>query len=227
MTYGLQVSNGDGRTIINSDQGYPNTQITIGSDIASTEASRASFSSSSALVFTRPTTTTGGPYGAAISKSVFYSGVPTGNAVDHWMTNYANFTYPSTTYKVATLGNQTSPTTPSEYGLEVFDSLGTTTLLMTEGFSASLDILYTGVASKSVTTFANVNWQTDSNIYVLINNTNHSYANLTGTEYESFTGYVFESNGSVTYRQEFHVGNTTSFFNEISGNDYLVVRVKS
>jgi hypothetical protein len=226
MTYGLKVLNGDGRTIINSDEGYPNTQLSLDPNITSTEASRTNFTANSNLVFTRPNTTTGGPFGAAISKSILYSG--TTYLLDHWMTNYSNFTYPSTTYKVATLSNQSSPATPSEYGLQVIaDDQSSTTLLMTEGFDNSFDILYTGEANASTTTFANINWQTDSNIYVLINNTNHSYANLSGAEYEGFTGYVFESNGTLTYRQEFHVGNTTSFFNEISGNDYLIVRVKS
>lgn len=226
MTYGLQVTNVDGRTIINSDQGYPSTQLSTASTITSTEASRSNFTTNSNLVFARPNTTTGGPYGAAITKSILYG--TTTYFLDHWMTNYSNFNYSSSgSYTVRTLSNQSSPATPSEYGLEVFDSLGNTTLLMTEGFETSFDILYTGTATTSTTTFANVNWQSDSNIYVLINNTNHSFANLTGAEYEGFVGYVFESNGSVTYRQEFRVGNTTSFFNDISGNDYLVVRIKS
>lgn len=226
MTYGLQVTNVDGRTVINSDQGYPNVKLTSGSNITSTEASVSTFNPSSNLVFARPNTTTGGPYGAAITKSVLYG--TTFRVQEEWMTNYSSFKYSSSgSYNVATLSNQSSPATPSEYGLEVFDSLGTTTLLMTEGFSSSFDILYAGVATTSTTTFANVNWQTDSNIYVLVNNTSHTFANLTGTPYEMFQAYVFESNGTLTYRQEFWVGNTVSFFSDISGNDYLVVRIKS
>jgi len=227
MTYGLQVTNVDGRTVVDSDEGYPNVKLSIGSNITSTESSPTTVSNlGSTLVFARPNTTTGGPYGVAFSKSVIY-----GTEIrvqEEWMTNYSGFTYPgSGSYNVATLSNQTSPATPSEYGLEIFDSLGNTTLLMTEGFNTSFDILYTGVANTSTTTFANVNWQSDSNIYVLINNTNHTFATFQGSTYEMFQGFVFESNGSLTYKQEFYVGSSFSFFADISGNDYLVVRIKS
>lgn len=231
MTYGLQVTNVDGRTVINSDEGYPNVQLTIGSNISSTASTQTTFSPSTNLVFARPNTNTGGPYGVAITKS-FLAGA-TLRVQEEWMTNYSSYTYPSTgSYKVATLSNQTSPTTPTEYGLQVFDSVGNTTLLMTEGFGVSFDILYTGVATTSTTTFANINWQTDSNIYALVNNTNHTFANLTGSDFESYSGYVFENNGTLTYKQEYIIenssgGDSTSFFNDISGNDYLVVRIKS
>lgn len=235
MTYGLQVLNVDGRTIIDSDQGYPNVQLSSASTVTSTEASRANFSASSNLVFARPNTTTPAgagnkPYGTAISKSVIYS--QTTYLQDHWMTNKSEFTYPSTTYKFTTLSNQSSPATPSEYGLEVIADDGTTTLLMTEGFSTSFDIVYTGVATASTTTFSGLNWTTDSNLYVLMNNTNHSYTNLFGTgSFELFIGYVFENDGSITYRQNYFItdinGNTSAtFFTDISNNPYLVVRIK-
>ena len=230
MTYGLAVTNVDGRTIINSDEGYPNVQLTIGSNISSTTSTQTIFTPGTNLVFARPNIATGGPYGVAISKSVIYGGVS--RVQEEWMTNYSAYTYPSTgSYKVATLSNQVSPSTPAEYGLQVFDSIGNTTLLMTEGFGVSFDILYTGVATASTTTFANINWQTDSNIYVLVNNTNHTYANLTGSDFESYSGYVFENSGALTYKQEYHIesvsGDSTTFFNDITGNDYLVVRIKS
>lgn len=226
MTYGLKVTNVDGRTVVNSTEEYPNVKLSIGSNITSTESSPTTISTlGTSLVFARPNTTTGGPYGVAFSKSVLY-GMEI-RVREEWMTNYSNFTYPSSgSYNVATLSNQTSPATPSEYGLKILNSSGDT-LLMTEGFNTSFDILYTGVATTSTTTFANVNWQSDPNIYVLINNTTHTFANLTGTDFESFAGFVFESNGSLTYKQEFHIGNSFSFFNEISGNNYLVVRIKS
>ena len=230
MTYGLAVTNVDGRTVINSDEGYPNVQLTIGSNIASTTSTQTTFNPSTNLVFARPNTSTGGPHGVAISKSVIYSTIL--RVQEEWMTNYSAYTYPSTgSYKVATLSNQVSPSTPAEYGLQVFDSIGNTTLLMTEGFGVSFDILYAGVATASTTTFANINWQTDSNIYVLVNNTSHTYANLTGSDFETYAGYVFESSGALTYRQEYHIesvsGDSTTFFNDITGNDYLVVRIKS
>jgi hypothetical protein len=232
MTYGLQVTNGDGRTIINSDQEYPNTQLDNTATLTSTESNRISFSRSSNLIFARPNTTTSvtKPYGAAVSDLVIYS--QTTSSVQHWMTNYSAFQNPSTTYKYATLSNQTSPATPSEYGLEVFNSSGNTTLLMTEGFENSFDILFSGVATTSTTTFQSINWKTDTDIYVLMNNTLQRYSNFFGTgSFELFIGYIFDTDGSLKYVQNYYITDingqvSTTFFTAVSNNPYLVVRIK-
>jgi len=233
MTYGLKVTNGDGRTIIDSDQEYPNVKLSNTATLTSTESNRVAFNVADNLVFTRPNTNTGGPYGVAISNFVSYSNT-TQSASEHWMTNYSGFRNPSTTYKYATLSNQVSPATPSEYGLEVFNSSGNTTLLMTEGFENSFDILFSGVASTSTTTFQSVNWKTNTDIYVLINNTTQSYADLfsVGGSFEIFVGYLFDSDGSLKFLQNFYTNDqsnnplSTSFYSGIANNPYLVVRLK-
>lgn len=230
MTYGLQVTNGDGRTIINSDQVYPNVKLSNTATLISTESNRINFTLDNTLVFARPNTTTGGPYGVAISSFIAYSGVS--YSTRHWMTNYSAFQNPSAEYKYATLSNQTSPPTPSEYGLEVFDSSGNTTLLMTEGFENSFDILFSGVAATSTTTFSGIDWKTDTGIYVLMNNTDHIYNNFFGqSSFERLIGYIFNTNGDLQYVQNYYITDingqvSTTFYSGVANNPYLVVRVK-
>jgi hypothetical protein len=60
MAYGIAVTNGDGRVIINSDQGFPNTKVGTPTTVTSTESSVATFPSAGTdLVFARPNSTTG------------------------------------------------------------------------------------------------------------------------------------------------------------------------
>jgi hypothetical protein len=230
MAYGIAVTNGDGRVIINSDQGFPNTKVGTPTTVTSTESSVATFPSAGTdLVFARPNSTSAVTYGAAVTKGVFFSNPVNNRLQREWMTNNSSFDYPGPgSYKTTTASLHTSPSTPSEYGLQVFASDGTSTLLMTEGFENAFEVLYSGTVSSRITNFTGINWRTDPNVYVLMNNTLHIYSAVFSTSYQWFAGYVFSSTGALSYRQEYRAGQGSPvFYGQISGSDYLVVRIKT
>lgn len=236
MTYGLKVYNTDGREVINSDESFKNLKLTTGTVSAPIANNTSSFSPGTSLIFARPNSTSST---CGLSVTRYYS-FP-GSSVDtneRYMADSTNFAYSGPgTYNIATTAIHTAPATRSEYGLEVFDS-NTNTIFVTQDFNNSFDILYSGYSNTQTISFTGLdNWTTSagSDIYVMLNSCYHTYFAGAGFpaagEYETFIGYEFNTNGSITFRQEVHVrpqSGTDSIqaLPQLSGNAYLVVRVR-
>lgn len=245
MTYGLKVFNNNGREVINSDITYmrnlklPSSVSNIaapGGDTNNTTNNASTFAPSTNLILVRPNSTSSlYDIGASVTRYYFNQGTQTLDTNIRYMSDYQFYKYRGPgTYNVLTTSVHSAPATRSEYGLEVFDANGDTQFV-TQDFDSSFDIVFSGYASAQETTFSSLDWKTDTNLYVMLNSCYHTYSAVSGIaagEYETFIGYVFLTNGSLVFKQEVIVepqSGTDSIqaLPQLSGNAYLVVRVKS